>query len=267
MPFVQRGSRSIHYQVEGQGPTVVLVPGLGSGSRLFGTLPRRFAKDGFRCISFDPVGIKPSSTHQGEYDFAAAAQDIWCILDDLEGTSCILVGTSLGGKVALCAAQQAPDRLDKLVLLASSAVQTPRSRRIYRFFEVLAQNLEERQLAEATAPFLFGRSFHGSRPGVVDDIIRSMRYPQETRDLMIAQAQALQKFDGEEMARSVICPCLCGAGLEDTLTAVEEVRATSKLIAGSQLLELPKAGHSLLLEAASAYEGVIHFLRDDSSAG
>jgi len=56
MPAVERQGRRVHYTLEGEGPGVVLVPGLGSGARLFGTLPRRFARSGFSCAAVDPVG-------------------------------------------------------------------------------------------------------------------------------------------------------------------------------------------------------------------
>ena len=58
-----------------QPPPVVLIPGIGAGARLFGTLPRRFARHGFPCITFDPVGVAPSSPHPGAaspYDLFAA---------------------------------------------------------------------------------------------------------------------------------------------------------------------------------------------------
>ena len=45
MPVVEREGRSIHHSRDGDGPGVVLIPGLGSGARLFGTLPRRFVRD------------------------------------------------------------------------------------------------------------------------------------------------------------------------------------------------------------------------------
>ena len=70
MALALRNGRRIHYDVapaEGSGSEataiatpVVLIPGLGGGARMFGTLPRRFARRGFPCITFDPVGVAPS---------------------------------------------------------------------------------------------------------------------------------------------------------------------------------------------------------------
>jgi pimeloyl-ACP methyl ester carboxylesterase len=95
MPFIERNGRTVHYTVQGDGPGVVLVPGLGSGARLFGTLPRRFARHGFTCAAVDPVGLSPSSPlGPSGYDFDEAARDVLAVAAALPGPTS-LVGTSL----------------------------------------------------------------------------------------------------------------------------------------------------------------------------
>ncbi len=262
MPTASRGSRQLHYETTGDGPAVILIPGIGSGSRQFGTLPRRFAKEGFCCISFDPIGVAPSSAHHGPYDLDAAARDIVAIADQLELAQFDLVGVSLGGKISLIASTLAQQRVRRMVLLASAAVSSPRSQRIYRFFEILTRRLQPEEIGEVLAAFLFGRTFHATRPKVVADIVRSMQFDTPTRELMIAQASCLQGFDGRSIAAAVACPTLCLAGAEDTLTNQEEVETTAELIVDSRFEVIPKAGHSLLLEAAEVLGRTIAFLRE-----
>jgi len=255
MPFAERSGRRLHYTVQGDGAPLALIPGLGSGARLFGTLPRRFARAGFACLTFDPVGFAPSSPHTGEYDFDAAAGDVVAVLDAAGLERCRLAGTSLGGKVALRVARLAPERVSGLVLLASSAIVTPRARRVYRFFEVAATQLAGAAFAEVVAPFLFGASFQARAASIVDDIVRALRPDPATRTVMAAQARGLQHFDGVADARAVRCPTLCLAGAEDTLTLAAEVRATAELIAAAEFRVLD-AGHSLLLESNAAFDAV-----------
>ena len=260
MPTVERAGRTIHFTREGTGPGVVLVPGLGSGSKLFGTLPRRFAKLGYACAAVDPCGIAPSSPlPDGVFDFDEAARDVLAVAASLP-QPCALVGTSLGGKVALRAASLAPDSLGALVMLCSSALATARSRRVYRMFELLCTEVDGAHFGELVAPFLFGRTFLASRQSVVDDILRGMKPTADSRAFMRAQARALQQFDGEADARSCRVRTLCLAGAEDTLTEPTDVAATSQLIAGSRYRCMPDAGHSLLLETAAALDEVAAFL-------
>ncbi len=259
MPVVDRSGRSVHHTRDGDGPGLVLVPGLGSGARLFGTLPRRFVRSGFTCAAVDPVGLAPSGPlPDGRYDFDEAAADVLAVAETLPGPV-TLVGTSLGGKVALCAAAARPDLVQKLVMLCSSALQTPRSRRVYRWFELLCTEVDGRHLGELTAPFLFGETFLNERPGVVDDIIRSAKPTMESRAFMQAQARALQEFDGAARCADVMAEALCLAGDEDTLTLPREVAATAALLPRGRHERFERAGHSLLLESVAAFDRVVAF--------
>jgi 3-oxoadipate enol-lactonase len=262
MPHVERGERRIHFTRDGDGPGVVLVPGLGAGARLFGTLPRRFARSGFTCAAIDPVGIAPSSElPEGGFDFDAAAHDVLAVAATLPGPVA-LVGTSLGGKVALAAAAAGSAHAAKLVMLCSSALQSPRSRRVYRWFELLCSEVDGRWLGDLTAPFLFGETFLAQKASVVDDIVRSTRPTPASRAFMQAQTRALQAFDGEALCARVRVPTLCLAGAEDTLTLPSEVAATAARIAGARHHVVANAGHSLLLESAAAFELLVAFLRE-----
>ncbi len=261
MPTVRRDGRDVHYTQDGDGPGVILIPGLGSGARLFGTLPRRFARAGFTCCAIDPVGLPPSPPlPAGVYDFAAAAADVLAVAATLP-PPVTLIGTSLGGKVGLHAAATGSDAAHRLVMLCSSALQTARSRRIYRWFELLCTEVDGRFFGDLTAPFLFGETFHELRKGVVDDIVRSTKPSPESRLFMRAQCLALQAFDGRDLCDAVTWPTLCLAGAEDTLTLPGEVAATAALLPHAEHECLPGAGHSLLLESSTAFDRVLTFLR------
>lgn len=240
---------------------MVLVPGLGSGARLFGTLPRRFARSGFTCAAVDPVGLEPSSPlPAGSFDFTEAAADVLAVAATLP-SPVTLVGTSLGGKVALRAAAMSAEHVEKLVMLCSSALQTPRSERVYRWFELLCTEIDGALLGELTAPFLFGETFLNEKSTVVDNIIRSTKPTAASRAFMQAQAQALQRFDGAALCPQVQIPALCLAGAEDTLTLPREVEATAALLPNAQHERFEGAGHSLLLESVTAFDRVVAFAK------
>lgn len=260
MPFAARAGRRVHYERTGDGPGVVLVPGLGSGARLFGTLPRRFARRGHTCAAVDPVGLLPSDPlPDGRYDFDEAADDVLAVARELPPPTA-LVGTSLGGKVALRAAAREPSAVHRLVLLCSAALPGERARRVHRMFELLGREVDGRWFGEMIAPFLFGATFQQGRPALVDDIVRSSRPTAEGREFLCAQARALQAYDGSADARGCTVPALCLSGAEDTLTPPAEVEATAAAMPRATFRLIPDAGHSLLLESAAAFELVAGFL-------
>jgi pimeloyl-ACP methyl ester carboxylesterase len=266
-----REGRTLRGTVTGEhGPLVVLVPGLGQGARLFGTLPRRFAREGFRCAVFDPCGIPPSDPwpERTPWSFEAAAEDLLAVaraareaLDAPTHEPAHLVGTSLGGKVAAVTAARDPDAVARLVLLASSLAHSARGERIFRFFGHVAQEASDEAFGEIVAPFLIGRTFLESHPRFVDDLARATRPTTASRMLMQAQARALETFDGRAQAARIAAPTLCLAGREDTLTDVADVEATAASITGAEFEVIERAGHSLLLESAGALDRVLAFLR------
>jgi pimeloyl-ACP methyl ester carboxylesterase len=264
VPTIDRAGRRIHFTREGAGAGVVLVPGLGAGARQFGTLPRRFARQGFTCAAVDPVGLPPAGPLAGDYSFREAALDVLAVAAELPPPVSLL-GTSLGGKVALGAAAIAPGAVHRLVLVCSAAAVSARARRIYRWFELLATEVDGRWLGELVAPFLFGTTFQDERPAVVDDIVRATQPSPEARALMRLQAQALQQFDGLDLARTCATTTLCLSGAEDMLTLPEEVAATASRMPDATYRCIARAGHSLLLESALAFEAIATFLRDSQS--
>ena len=261
MKVVQRGARRIAWDRYGDGPPLMLIPGIGAGAAQFGTLPRRFARAGHTCVVVNPVGIPPSSPHEGEYDFEVAGADLLAVIDAVGLGPCALVAVSMGGKPAAPAAVAAPEHVQRVVMVGSSLVITPRGAAIQRFFETAAAHLEGPQFAQILAPYLFGRSFAARRPDLLEDIIRTIRPDAATRALMVAQARAARSYDPAEHLPKLRCPLLCVAGGEDTIAPAVDVRATAAMAPDGRVVDIPDAGHSILLESNQAFEEIVRFLR------
>ena len=117
MAEVQLNGVTIAYQQMGDGPDLVFVHGLAA-SRAFWFLQYAMplAKH-FRITLFDLRGHGYSSMPASGYEAVQAAEDIGGLLDHLGIASCVLVGHSYGGGVALEFAGRQPQRVDKLVVL------------------------------------------------------------------------------------------------------------------------------------------------------
>jgi pimeloyl-ACP methyl ester carboxylesterase len=104
----------------GQGPPVVLVHGLGATKASF--LPTVAAlADAHRVIALDLPGFGDSAKPiGGAYDPPFFARGVLALLDALALERAVLVGNSMGGRVALEVGLVAPERTERLVLLAPS---------------------------------------------------------------------------------------------------------------------------------------------------
>ena len=234
--------------VEGAQRTIVLVPGLGNSSRLFGTLPQTLARLGFCAVSYDPPGLGRAGDGAPPWTFEAALDDLETLLDTLELERAEFLATSMGGKVTLGFAARAPERVERAVLYGTECLGGPRARAIYELFEVAFGLQPASEVVRVMRPLLFGRSFQKRRERVVDDILRGYAPSEADRATTQCQIAALKAIDFAAFLPAVTAEVVCHAGLEDSLVDVEDIRDTARSLPNGRFVEVPEAGHSMLLE-------------------
>ena len=74
------------------------------------------AKPQFRTIAYDHRGHGKSEVGSGQYAFELFVDDLFDILDSRGIAKAVLCGLSMGGYVALRAAERAPERIAGLIL-------------------------------------------------------------------------------------------------------------------------------------------------------
>ena len=117
--FAQLGNTKLHYVDQGQGPTIVMIHGLaGSLQNFTYGLASALAKN-YRVICVDRPGCGYSvrASHANP-SLEAQADTMVELLDHLGIESAIFVGHSLGGAISLALAQQHPQRVKALALIA-----------------------------------------------------------------------------------------------------------------------------------------------------
>lgn len=114
--FLDRDEGRIAYNVTGDGPLVVAVPGMGDLRSTYRHLVPALVAAGFRVAAMDLRGHGDSDATFTAHDDEAAASDVLALVEHLGGPA-ILVGNSMGaGAVTLVAAQR-PDLATGLVLI------------------------------------------------------------------------------------------------------------------------------------------------------
>ncbi|MES9833620.1 MAG: alpha/beta fold hydrolase [Candidatus Thiodiazotropha sp. DIVDIV] len=95
-------------------PVLCLLHGLfGSSSNWMGIV-RRLQQD-YRIIVPD-LRNHGRTPHRDEMNYPVMVEDLMQMIDSLELPSLSLLGHSMGGKVAMCAALSHPERIDKLIV-------------------------------------------------------------------------------------------------------------------------------------------------------
>jgi len=125
----------VAYELRGDGPLVVTVPGMGDVRSADTGLAEALAADGLRVASLDLRGHGDSDAGFAELGDPATASDLLALVEYL-GAPAVLVGTSMGASSALLAAAERPDLVRGLVLLSPFVRNAPRNpaflRMLYR---------------------------------------------------------------------------------------------------------------------------------------
>jgi pimeloyl-ACP methyl ester carboxylesterase len=247
---------------EGSGPAVLLVHAGVADRRMWDPVVPALAHV-FRVVRPDLRGFGDSPMPGGEY---ADSDDLDALLDALGLVHVAVVGSSLGGRVALELATAHPGRVASLVLLC------PAFRGVEPMADAHAFGEEEDRLLAA-----------GDVEGAVELNLRTWLGPDATDSARAALAEmqrhafevqlAADASDDPPRERvvevdpsAVTVPTVVVSGAHD----LEHFRAVAahltKEIPGAEAVELPWAGHLPSIERPDAVQTLLlDVLRDDPS--
>jgi pimeloyl-ACP methyl ester carboxylesterase len=216
---------------------VLLVPGLCCSARLYADqIPALWR--------FGPVQV---ADHTRDDSMAAIAAGI---LKDAPPRFA-LVGLSMGGYIALTIQRQAPERVQRLALLDTSArPETPEQTARRRPQMALAEAGRFAEVSALQFPIFVHRNRRGDE--ALKERVRVMA--EETGvDAFLRQQQAIiTRPDVRPLLPSIKCPTLVLVGDGDELTPPPLSEEIAAGITGSRLVVVPDCGHLSTMERPEA---------------
>lgn len=121
----------------GEGPAVVLIPGIFGGAFSFRRITAYLAERGYSSIVIEPLGFGASShPSRADYSFTAQTERIASALDSLGVTDALIIAQSTGAAMAYRLAYLRPDLVRGLLSInggPAEAASTPGLRHALRF--------------------------------------------------------------------------------------------------------------------------------------
>lgn len=203
----------IAYDIQGSGPLVVLVPGMGDLRAAYRFLIPGLVKAGCKVASVDLRGHGDSDTSFASYGDVETAADITALICKL-GTSAVIVGNSMGAGAAVIVAADNPNVVDGLVLIGPF-VRQPASSTV--FSRLFLRILMARQWAAVSWAAYLPKLYAGARPTdfahYLDSVIAAMKRPGYTRAFSLT-TRADHSRAGESLV-AVTSPTLVVMGDKD----------------------------------------------------
>jgi 3-oxoadipate enol-lactonase len=268
MPFARHGMVKLHWQSSGEGPAVLLVAGQGmTVDGWWATIP--VLARSFRVIAFDNRDTGRSSRLPWPYSAAHMAQDAVAVLDAAGEQRAHVYGISLGSLVAQEVALRHPDRVQALVLGASSAggfgAYKPPFSSFAQTFLVRAGAMGPEEAAWAAVPYTYAektRRLHPER--IVADIAHRVSSPPEPF-AYLHQAAAVAAHDAYERLNQMAAPTLVVHGEQDVFVPPANALVLAERIPGAQLRLWPDAGHMYTIDEPRADREIARFLLHHSA--
>ncbi len=245
----------LHYLDQGQGRPLVILHGLFGTLDNWQTLARRWAQEaGLRVVSVD-LRNHGRSFHSPEHTYAAMAADVLAVFDHLGlGPDTTLLGHSMGGKVAMRLALDAPARLARLIVLDIA----PGFSNMEHQDEVLAGlrgvelgALASRQAADAALARHVDNV--GTRQFLLKNLYRTDDNAFAWRINLPVLAAAMPAVGEEITGGPFLKPALfVRGGKSGYITAEDKLYAIPALFPNSEVATVPDAGHWLHAEQPDA---------------
>lgn len=247
------------YSVEGEGPPLILIHGVGASRHSWDGLIRRLRGE-FRIVSYDLRGHGLSPVPPPPYSLDDLVDDLEALRQELGIERAHLAGHSLGGMIGPAYARRYPDRVLSLGLYSTAAFRSAED-------AARVQGVVAAMRARGIAPVLetlrdrwFTPEFAQRSPEVIE---RRLRQVIETDPAVF-----LSVFDiyaGTEMAAwlgELRTPALVLTGENDGGCPPRLNREIAAELPGSELVILPALRHAILLEAPEVVAPpVLDFLR------
>ncbi|MCS7159144.1 MAG: alpha/beta hydrolase [Gemmatales bacterium] len=238
----------IYYEIEGEGPTVVLVHGLGATSNIWHGV-RTILKKQFRVIVFDLPGSGRSDRREPCYDFAGWSRVLGQLVEHWQLKRLVLVGHSMGTLLAQIYAAEHPEYLAGLVLCGPIVeLSEPRKK--------LFQQRRETVLKEGMLPIVDGvvsgalTAATRESPSPLPGLVREMLLANDPIHYA-AQCQALIEGTARPALPKIRCPVLILQGDQDTVTPLSNCQEIRQHLPQSQLHIIPATAHWTMLEQPS----------------
>jgi pimeloyl-ACP methyl ester carboxylesterase len=141
MPTFVHDGLTLWYEERGAGTPVIFIAGTMSDHSTWDLVVPHFT--GLRSITPDNRDVGNSSVTRHDYSVRDMARDVLALMGHLGLERANIVGHSLGGKIAQQVAILAPARVDKLVLVCTSAQHDVQSRSLMELWISLREEIAD----------------------------------------------------------------------------------------------------------------------------
>ena len=249
----RNGAFELAFEVEGEGPELLLIAGSAS-TRAIWTLVRPRLTESFRTIAFDNRDSGESTIAAEPYSLRDLAGDALAVLDAAGAARAHVLGHSMGGVVAQELALSEPDRVASLRLVSTWARGDAYTKNLMEMMCALTAAIDDDRTLLAAILFA-GAGETTLRTGSLFEMVDAAMAlgPLASRAALLRQWQLDAHVDTLDRLAALRVPAQVIWGEEDRLLPPRYSRALLEAVPHAKGTAIEACGHLPMVVAPDAF--------------
>lgn len=256
--YINIRDADIHYVQKGSGDRIIiLLHGIGGGAFTFRNNIDELARAGYRVIAIDLKGFGYSEKVAGlDYSHIEQARIVLDFMEKMEIEKAVIVGHSMGGRIALISYDLSPEKFKSIILIDSAGLEESSPSSFSKLItkplvDIIYYNLfiKEENFKDFLSSAFYNKSF------VDNHVVELYLEPFKIKGSNLAYASIMKgsmPYDIEFVLKKINIPVLIIWGDNDTWIDVGYAYKFNDLIRGSELAIIKNAGHVPMEEQSEA---------------
>ncbi len=243
MPSVMTNGIRTHYEIQGTGPALIFVSGLGGTAAYWRPQVDIFAKD-FTVVTYDQRGAGSTDHPAGPYSVETLVDDLQSLIKELQLERPTLIGHSTGGAIGQILAAREPELLAGMILYASWAKSDTHFNWCFRMRKALLIGSTVEEYVHGSALFLYPPDHLRANGETLSPTLLASAAKFPKREVVLSRIDAIMAHDASASLALIKTPTLVLCAQDDILTPPYQSRLLAEAIQNAELKIVPHGGHS-----------------------
>jgi pimeloyl-ACP methyl ester carboxylesterase len=255
MPKVEANHITMHYDQQGTGEPLILIPYLAADYACYAFQVAEYAKH-FTCISIDLRGTGESDKPEGVYSTELFADDVAAFMQAVGIPNAHISGLSLGAASGMWLAAKYPNRVKSLSLHSGWAQTDSFLKTVVEGWQVTAKALASvpEMIILGIFPWCFTPELYASKPDYLQALTEFVRSrPVQPVAAFLQESNAVIAHDVSAQLSQITAPTQITFGHQDMLTSTRFADRMTGAIRRSELLIFEGCAHAPIYEKVEEF--------------
>ncbi len=255
MPKVKVNDITMHYEQQGSGEPLILIPYLAADNACYAFQVAEYARH-FTCISVDPRGAGETDKPAGTYTTELFADDVAGFMSAIGVEKAHISGLSLGAAVGMWLAAKYPAKVKTLSLHSGWTKTDPFLKTAVEGWQIMAQALGSvpEMVIKGIFPWCFTPELYAAKPDYIQALADFVRgRPVQPVDAFMRESGAVIAHDAEAQLGNIQAPTQITFGKYDMVTSTRFAEPMTTHIKHSELVIFEGCSHAPIYEKVDEF--------------